>query len=58
MAFIDLTFFFKILFIYLRETESTPARESREREKQTGRPTWSSVPGPQDHDTSGRQKLN
>jgi len=55
--------FFKDFIIHLRERET--ARESRsgeEREQQAprkgGNPTWGSIPGPQDHDLSGRQTPN
>ena len=48
-------FFFKILVIYLRETESTTSGEKhREREEQIP----DLIPGPRDHDLCQRQMLN
>jgi len=57
-----LTFFFKILFIYLRKSEKQYERGECQREKQTPQwarsPIWGSIPGLRDHDLSRRQTSN
>ena len=61
-----LNFFFFKDFIYLFDRDSQQEREHKqgewERKKQAlsgaGSPMWGSIPGPWDHDPSGRQMLN
>lgn len=57
LHFILLCFIHLFLKIYLIERERVRASTEREREKQTP-PNWGSIPGPRDHNPSGRQTLN
>ena len=53
--------FFLILFIYLKgehEWEEGQKEKGKQTPRWAGRPTWGSIPGPQDHDLSQRQMLN
>ena len=58
--YIDLSFFFKILFIYSWKTHREKGRDTgRGRSKfHSQSPLWDPIPGPRDHALSQRQTLN